>query len=293
MKALSLLALIALIAAAFGAGYTSADTAQVIGRVVSTQGTWCDQAHLKCEANDSQTVGQMYAVQANSKLVRVGEVSGRETIVIRSRWGEPVTFDCSNPRELGCQNSLNLSPLMPAEPHQNVYTSFFDAVTQLASDQPKVYDSLRQGILRTRGPGSRLADGVVQLRDGGLRFENVLVKYGAGDFLLELCPLGNTGEPACPPQPAPVKYSWDPAHPAPFPAAGVQPGLYRLYQCEDRQGGVERTPFFADLLIAAEPHYAQLSADYQHVLDATRDWDSSDPTAPAMRRAYLYELARR
>jgi hypothetical protein len=290
MKALFLLALIA---ATFGAAYASADTVQVIGRVVSTQGTWCDKLLHKCEANDSPIVGQMYAVQANSKLVRVGEVSGRETIVIRSRWGVPVTFDCSNPRELGCQNSLNLSPLIPAEPRQNVYTSFFDAVTQLASDQPKVYDSLRQGILRTRGPGSMLTDGVVQLRDGGLRFEGVLAKYGAGDFLLELCPLADTGESACPPQPAPVKYSWDPAHPVPFPAAGVQPGLYRLYLCEDRQGSVERTPFFADLLIAAEPHYAQLRADYQHVLDATRDWDSNDPTAPALRRAYLYELARR
>src|ERR1700683_2076896 len=293
MKSLAFVVVFTLLLFFAAAPCALADAPQAIGAVVSAQGTWCDEAHLQCQDSSFHGLWKMYPVQMDSKLVRLGQISGHEVLVIRSRWGVLETFDCSTPRELGCKSSLNLARMVPAQPQKNVYTALFDAVTELASAQPKVYDNLRQGFLRTRGPGSRLADGVVEWREDGLNLESVFADYGARDFLLELGPLSDAAEPQCPAQPAVSKYSWDPAHPAAFPATGIQPGLYRLYLCQDLQGAAQRTTFYADLLIAPPARYRELVGEYQQVFAATRDWDADDPTAPAMRRAYLYELARR
>jgi len=285
---------ILLAAAMTMASLAAPDPAQVIGMVVRAEGTWCDVTYLRCEAKDFKGLWRMYRVRRDSKLVRAGgHLDGKESIVIRSRWGALTTFDCANPRELGCKDPLNLSRLVPTTTEGNVVTAFFDAVLELASDRPSIYDGLRQGILRTRGAMKQLSDGVAELRGGGLNLETILRGWSAGEYFLQLCPLDEAANANCPDQGSAVKYSWDPKQPAPFPAGALRPGAYRLYFCEKGVGLPVRTENYADLIVAEEARYRELAADYSRVLDATRDWDSADPTAPALRRGYLYALARR
>ncbi len=267
--------------------------AEVIGTVVRAQGTWCDKSHQQCGSQDFKGLWRMYPVHRDSKLVLVGKVNGREAIVIRSRWGALETFDCSNPRELGCKDPLNLGRLIPTEPEKNVVTAFFDAVLELAADHPKIYDNLRQGILRTRGSPGPLSDGVVELREEALSLQNIFGDWDASDYVLELCPLDDMAEPKCPDDARPTKYSWDPRRPTLLPVRSVHTGLYRLFLCEISSGIPRRTPNSAELLVARAPQSEQLANDFRQVVDATRGWDNTDSTAPALRRAYLYTLAHR
>jgi hypothetical protein len=221
-------------------------------------------------------------------------VKGRESVVIRSRWGELVTFDCSDPRELGCKDPLNLKRVVPPTQQSSVVIAFLDAVLELASDHPKVYDSLRQGVLETRGAGRELSDDVIEFRDGGIGLEGVVGGWSAGDYFFQLCSLDDAGELKCPDGAEPIRYSWDPKQPARFPARGLSPGVYRLYLCEKTLGIPVRVPGdYADLLITTPSRYSELAENFRRVVDATRGWDSTDATAPVLRRMYLHALARR
>jgi hypothetical protein len=268
--------------------------AQVIGTVVSTQGTWCDQAHQQCAARDFGSLWRLYPVQRDSRLMRTGSINGRESVTIRSRWGALEKFDCSNPRELGCKGPLDLSRLIPATPQKNVVTAFFDAVLELAADRPQMYDAVSQGILRTRGEQAhRLTDGVAALTQKGLRLDNVIGDLDPGDYLLQLCPLDNSAKPQCSDTSKPMKYNWDPKTKPLLAAGNLQPGLYRLYLCDPDSEAHPRTCEHADLLVAEDTRADQLAKDFLEVRLATEGWDSEDPTSPALRRAYLYKLAGR
>jgi hypothetical protein len=267
--------------------------AQVIGTVVRAQGTWCDETHQQCHSRDFQGLWRMYPVRRDSRLVRIGSRNGLESMVIRSRWGVLETFDCSSPRELGCKDPLDLGRLVPAIQEKNVLTAFFDAVMQLAADHPRMYDSLRQGILITRGWEQPLLDAVAELREGGLNLQSVLDGWKTGEYLLELCPLDDAAQPRCPEKVMPAKYFWDAKTPAPFLTSNLHPGLYRLYLCEINSGIPLRTSTYAELLVAEKPKSEELANEFRQVLDATRNWDATDPTSRALRRAYLYMLDRR
>ena len=267
---------------------------QVIGMVVSAQGIWCDQAHQQCDARNFQDLWKLYPVSKDSKLVRVGKTTGQESVVIRSRWGKLETFDCSNPRELGCKQPLDLARLIPEVPETNVVTAFFDALLQLAADRPKMYDSIRQGILQTRGgQWQSLSDGVAELGKGGLNLNSVFDNWAAGKYLVELCPLDDSASPKCSDDIKPVSYSWDPRKPEPLPVNDFRPGLYRLYISETSLGLPVRTSNYADLVAAEAPLAEQLDNDFLRVRNATQSWDTTDGTAAALRRAYLYSLAYR
>ena len=267
--------------------------AQVIGTVVNAQGIWCDTSHQECHSQDFQGLWRMYPVQRDSRLVRVGRTTGQESIVIRSRWGALESFDCSKPRELGCKDPLDLDRLVPAVREKNVVTAFLDAVLQLAADRPKVYDNLSQGIVTRGSDWHSLSDAVVELREGGLDLQNVLDSWEAGEYLLQLCRLDASDRTGCPEVAVPVKYSWNPKKPAPFPASNLYPGLYRIYLCEINSSIPVRTPKYAEILVAEQHRAQQLANDFRQVLDATRTWDKTDPTAPALRRVYLYVLESR
>lgn len=263
-------------------------SAQVIGTVVSAHGTWCDDSQKPCAA-----LWRMYPIQRDSKLVRVPPTNGQESVTIRTRWGTKEIFDCTNPRELGCKSPLDLSRIVPQEKPKNVVTAFFDAVTELAADRPNVYETFREGILQVRGSGGQvLSDGVAKLSKQGLSLENILVRLDAGDYLLELCLLNNSGEPKCPDQSAPQKFSWNTNNSGLFPAIDVHAGIYRLYLWNGSTGTPRRSREYADVLVADEARYQTLSDDFRQVVEATRNWDAEDSTAPALRRAYLYTLAR-
>ena len=263
-------------------------SAQVIGTVVSAHGTWCDSSKQPCA-----TLWKMYPVQQDSKVVRVTPINGKETVTIRSRWGVEETFDCSNPRELGCQGPLDLSRLIVQERQKNVVTAFLAAVLELAADHPSVYESFREGILQVRGSDAKvLSDGVAELTKQGLRVNNILNRLDAGNYLLELCPLSDSGEPECPNESAPVNYVWNAETPMPYPASNVHAGLYRLYRWNNASATPSRTREYAEVLVAEEPRYQALSDKFGQVVEATRSWDAHDNTAPALRRAYLYILSR-
>jgi len=244
--------------------------AQVIGTVVNTQGTWCDASHQECHSQDFQGLWRMYPVRRDSRLVRVGRTTGQESIVIRSRWGALESFDCSKPRELGCKDPLDLDRLVPAVREKNAITAFLDAVLQLAADRPKVYDNLSQGIVTRGSDWHSLSDAVVELREGGLDLQNVLDRWETGEYLLQLCRLDGSDR-----------------------TSNLNPGLYRIYLCEVNSGIAVRTSKYAEILVAEKPRVQQLANDFREVLDATSDWDTTDPTAPALRRAYLYVLESR
>ncbi len=194
------------------------------------------------------------------------------------------------PRELGCKDPLDLGRLVPAVEEKNAITAFLDAVLQLAADRPKVYDNLSQGIL-TRGSDWRpLSDAVVERREGGLDLQNVLAGWDAGEYLLQLCRLEDSDRDGCPKDNVTVKYSWNPKRQALFPASNLHSGLYRIYLCDLDSGIPVRTSEYAEILVAEKPKAQRLVTDFQEVLDATRSWDATDPTAPALRRAYLYVL---
>lgn len=264
---------------------------QVIGTVVNEQGTWCDASHQECHSQDFQGLWRMYPIRQDSRLVRVGNTTGQESIVIRSRWGVLEEFDCSRPRELGCKGPLDLDRLVPAIREKNAITAFLDAVLQLAADRPKVYDNLSQGIVTRGSNWHSLSDAVVELREGGLDLQNVLDSWEAGEYLLQLCRLDDSDRAGCPEDAVAVKYSWNPQKPVFLSASNLHPGLYRIYLCEVNSGIPVRTSNYAEILVAEKPRAKQLASDFQQVLDETRDWDTTDPTAPALRRAYLYVLA--
>lgn len=262
--------------------------AQVIGTIVSAHGNWCDDSQTPCAA-----LWRMYPVQRNSKLIRVPPKNGQESVTIRSRWGVKETFDCTKPRELACQQPLDLSRIIVQERQKNVVTAFLDAVSELAADRPKIYETFREGILQVRGSdGQVLSDGVAKLTKQGLSLENILSRLEAGSYLLELCPLSDTGEPSCPDQSPPVNYSWNAKETLLYPASAVHPGIYRLYRWDTKAGTPRRTREYADVLVAEETRYQTLSDDFRQVVEATRNWDADDSTAPALRRAYLYTLSR-
>ncbi len=272
---------------------TGIDTVQTIGIVVSAHGNWCDNAKKPCAS-----LWRMYPVQQDSKLVRIQPTNGQESVTIRTRWGAKEIFDCSKPRELGCKAPLDLSRIIVQEKQKNVVTAFLDAVTELAANRPNVYDTFRQGILQVRGSdGQVLSDGVARRTKQGLILNQILGRLDAGNYLLELCPLTNTAEPACPSQSKPLLYSWDAKNPTRYPSHDVHSGIYRLYLWDtqtgdDQSGAPHRTKKYADVLIADESKYPTLSDNFRQVVEATRSWDADDSTAPALRRAYLYTLAR-
>lgn len=267
--------------------------AQVIVTVVNAQGTWCDASHQECHSQDFQGLWRMYPVRRDSRLVRVGRTTGQESIVIRSRWGVLESFDCSKPRELGCKDPLDLDRLVPAVGEKSAITAFLDAVLQLAADRPKVYDKLSQGIVTRGSDWHSLSDAVVELREGGLNLQNILDGWEAGEYLLQLCRLNDSDRVGCAEDAVPVKYSWNPEKPVLFPASNVHPGLYRIYLCEINSGIPLRTSKYAEILVAEKTRAQQLQNDFRQVFDATRNWDTTDPTAPALRRAYLYVLESR
>jgi hypothetical protein len=270
------------------AGVHNFSSAQVIGTIVSAHGTWCDDSKTPCAA-----LWRMYPVERNSKLVRVPPTNGQESVTIRSRWGAKETFDCTNPRELACHQPLDLSRIMVQQGQKNVVTAFLDAVSELAGDRPKIYETFREGILQVRGSeGQMLSDGVAKLARQGLSLENILTRLEPGNYLLELCPLSETGEPKCPDQSMPVNYSWDAKKPLLYPASAVHPGIYRLYRWDTKAGAPRRSREYADVLVAEETKYPTLSDDFRQVVEATQNWDADDSTAPALRRAYLYTLSR-
>jgi hypothetical protein len=263
-------------------------SAQVIGTIISAHGNWCDDSQKPCAA-----VWRMYPVQRESKLVRVPPANGQESVTIRTRWGVKEIFDCTKPRELGCKGPLDLSRIIVQEKPKNVVTAFLDAVSELAADRPNVYETFREGILQVRGfEGQVLSDGVAKLSKRGLSLENILSRLDVGDYLLELCPLNDAGEPKCPDQSVPINYSWNAKNPGAFPASDVHAGIYRLYRWNNGTGTPRRTREYADVLVAEEAKYQTLSDNFRQVVEATRNWDAEDSTAPALRRAYLYTLAR-
>ena len=270
-----------------GVSWPILGSAQVIGTVVSAHGSWCDSSKQPCA-----TIWKMYPVQQDSKLVRVPPVDGKETITIRSRWGARETFDCSNPRELGCKAPLDLSRIISQESQKNVVTAFLAAVSELAADHPSVYETFRQGILQVRGSDARvLSDGVAELTKQGLSLNDILNRLDSGNYLLELCPLSVSGEPECPDQATPVTYVWNAGKPVPYPSSNLHPGLYRLYRWSSGSATPRRTREYAEVLVAEEGNYQALSDKFRQVVEATRNWDANDNTAPALRRAYLYTLA--
>jgi hypothetical protein len=112
-----------------------------------------------------------------------------------------------------------------------------------------------------------------------------------GKYLLELCPLNAGGKPECPEQSAPVNYSWNATSPGLYQASDVRPGIYRLYLWDNNTGVPRHSREYADVLVADETRYQALSEDFSRVVEATRNWDADDSTAPALRRAYLYTLS--
>lgn len=263
-------------------------SAPVIGTIVSAHGTWCDDSEKPCAV-----LWRMYPVKQDSKLVRVPPTNGQETIAIRTRWGVKEIFDCSNPRELGCKGPLDLSRIIVQERPKNVVAAFLDAVSELAADRPKVYETFREGILQVRGSdGQVLSDGVAKLSRQGLGLDKILTKLDDGNYLLELCALNAAGEPNYPDRSVPVDYSWNAKHPALYPASDAHAGMYRLYRWDNKTGAPRRTREYADVLVADETRYQTLADDFHQVVEATRNWDADDSTAPALRRAYLFTLSR-
>jgi hypothetical protein len=264
---------------------------KTIGIVVDTKGVWCDEAHLQCDPQKFAGLWRLYAVQEDSKLIRVGAVTGHEYIVIRSRSGALEKYDCASSREAGCKVSLDLTRLSPANPEKTHENSFLDDVMDLASTRPAVYDRLSQSLSTTRSPGGQqLNDGVAKLVGTSLDIKTVFESSAAGEYLLELCPEDDNTNPVCPSEPKPVKYSWNPKQPAEFPANGIHEGFYRLYFCEENSGTAVRTSRFAELLVSGQSRADELADNFRRVRDATAKWDSTDPTAPALRRVYLHSL---
>jgi hypothetical protein len=266
-----------------------ADVSPVIGIIVSAHGNWYDEAQ-----NPRERIWRMYPVHRDSRLVRETPTNGRETITIRSRWGAEAVFDCSKPRELGCTRPLDLSRILVQEKQKNVVTGFLDAVLQLATDRPKIFDTFREGILQVRGSdGNTLSDGVAELTKGGIDLKEILSGLNNGRYLLELCPLDATGKPQCAKPPAPVSYEWRIQAPAVYPAGDLHSGMYRLYRWDDANGTGRRTGEYAEVLLTDEKQYQTLSDQFRLAVDATRSWDAEDSTAPGLRRAYLYTLSQR
>jgi hypothetical protein len=262
--------------------------AQVLGTVVSAHGSWCDESQKPCAA-----LWRMYPVRKQSKLVRMPPFNGRESVTIRSRWGVKETFDCANPRELGCREPLDLSRIIAQEQQKNVITAFLDVVSELAEDRPEVYETFREGILQIRGSDRHvLSDGVAKLTVHGLSLDNILARFDTGNYLLELCALSETGAPKCSDQSAPFNYSWHAENSAAYPGSAVHPGIYRLYRWDNESGTPRRTRQYADVLIAENTRYQTVLNQFRQVVEATRNWDADDSTAPALRRAYLYTLSR-
>jgi hypothetical protein len=270
---------------------TTAGYAQVIGAVVNTQGTWCDAGHQECHSQDFRGLWRMYPIRRDSRLIRVGRTTGRESIVIRSRSGALESFDCSKPRELGCKDPLDLDRLVPAVSEKNAITAFLDAVLQLAADRPKIYDDFSQGIVTRGSDWHPLSDAVVELREGGgLDLQNVLDSLETGEYWLQLCRLDDSDRTGCSDVTVPIKYSWNPKKPVSFPTVNLNPGLYRIYVCEVNSSVPVKTRKYAEILVAEQPRAQQLANDFRQVVNATQPWDKTDPTAPALRRAYLYVL---
>jgi hypothetical protein len=268
-------------------GTQNSTSTELIGTVVAAQGDWCDQSYKPCRA-----LWKMYPVTEASQLVPLPPLRQQLSVTVRSRWGVKETFDCSQPRELGCKQPLDLSRLSVHDQQKNIVTAFFDAVLELAADRPKVYDSFRQGILQSRGSDRQaLSDGVAELTKNGLNIEGMLGSLDAGKYLLELCPLNDAGDAVCPQKPAPMNYAWNPNEPALYPARDIHPGMYRLYQWDNSAGALSRTRHYADVLVAEAAKYPAVTENFRRVTEATRSWDKDDATAPALRRAYLFTLS--
>ena len=261
----------------------------MIGLVVNAQGAWYDKSQ-----NTYCPLSRMYPVTESTVFVSRSPAAAVRTVTIRSRWGEEVKVDCAEGRELHCKDPIKPKDRITLQrKEKGGLASLWDAISQLASDSPKTYDKFRQGILQVRGVEAKsFSDGVAEITEqGGVNIQSILARLPAGDYLLELCPLNENAEAVCPKDSKPVNYSWNPMASVAYRPSDIHPGIYRLYLWDASGGTALRTRHSAEVLVAAKVEYAQLAQDFQRVVDATRNWDAEDPTAPAMRQAYLYALS--
>jgi hypothetical protein len=166
-----------------------------------------------------------------------------------------------------------------------------DAVMQLASDRPAVYESIRQGILRAPSGELHLHDAVAKIRADGIEIGNVVEDLKTGSYLLELCPADTLQQINCPDESKPITYRWDTKQPRLYPLPGIRGGLYRLYLCDDTTGIALRTSNYADILGASDNQYAAWAERFAEVVRVTRAMEATDPTIVVLRRVYLHSIA--
>lgn len=137
-----------------------------------------------------------------------------------------------------------------------------------------------------------LHDGVAELTGAGLIIASSFDGWPAGEYPVDLCVVNNSGDQTCPDDPNPVLYRWDPGRALPLKVRrDVTPGLYRLHLCE-RDGGVYAWAGVSALILAVpSTSFPRVHEAFARVLEATKGWDATDPTAVGLRRVYLQALA--
>jgi hypothetical protein len=265
-----------------------------IGHVIAFGGLWCDSTVYDCKTpNGKNIIGRMYPVRRGAKLVRMGALTGREWLRVRSYLtGLEVTFTCSI--AVDCRDLLDLERLYPAEGEagpDGILAAFLKAIRRMAATEPVVYERYRQGLMRAESPVNTMQDALARLDAQGLHLEQVLIRLPLGSYELEVCRIDQKAALRCPSEPHPAKFHWDPDHQHPWALRDVQPGLYRLYVCQATSKGFVRTDSYASVLALDATAYARLSPEFHAVASLARDWASDDPTASTMLRMYLQDMA--
>jgi hypothetical protein len=264
-----------------------------LGHVISSNGLWCDEALHSCEKPAvGNTVGTMYPVRSNSRLKRIGSLTGREWIHIRSyHTGAIVSFDCSV--AVDCAGELDLQRLSPEDGQpapSGVAAAFLNVIRRMVATEPAVFDRYRPGILRGAPGRGALRDDVVRLDGQTFSLKQVFEEMPDGAYVLEMCPIDAQGAVNCATA-VPARYRWNKSHPLPWPRPNLQPGLYRLYVCSKIGDSFVRSDNFASLFVPPADRYRQLERQFQEVVVATKDWAADDPTVCPLISVYLHGLA--
>lgn len=290
----SLLVLLVWVSLAANGRTSNQDADTIIGHVTASEGLWCDSAHFDCTSpNTKNVVGRMYRVHSGARFVRMGAITGHEWLRIRSYInGSEVTFNCSV--AVDCKDAPDLQRLYStdtdSEPN-GILAAFLQAIRRIASTEPVVYERYRQGILRAENPLNNLQDGVARVDPQGLHLDQALSALASGDYQLELCRLDQRADLHCPSEPHPFKLRWNPGRPRPWAIHNFQPGLYRLYLCQQTSAGFVRTDNYASVLAVSPASYGRLNREFQDAVTVTKSWNDDDPTVSTLLQMYLQYLA--
>jgi hypothetical protein len=281
MKLHLMLALLAVICTSF-----AEDSTQVIGHVIQPSGVWYDKRY-------AYRVGKGYEIFSDSALVRRSQDADDYVRIRFYADGHEHRFDC---QKINCSEPLDLLSQVPKSvDNSSPVVAFLRAVYGVVEENlPHNAGQARSlsGYARTfspRGNADVLSDNLVLLSSEGIDLTPVVEKLPRGDYLLELCPIGQDTKALCEDPPVAFAFSWVPGRNTSWkPPRDFKLGLYQLNLCQKIGDRTLRSGDSAWVLLVDPTQHDKARKEYDDAVALTRSWSRSE--SEMLLRAYIQHM---